>query len=408
MTYAEAVPWLYGLQWRGIKLGLENIGRLLEELRVPIHSGGAPLFLHVAGTNGKGSVCAMLDSILRAAGYRTGLFTSPHLVSFRERIRVNGDMISEADAAEGLTRMRALVERWEQPPTFFEITTALALAHFAAHAVEYAVLETGLGGRLDATNVVTPLVSVITPIGLDHQQYLGEHIAAIAMEKAGIIKPGVPMVTGPQESDAQCALMHVAAHREAPYNLVLTPMSSVEIGLAGSHQRWNAALAVHALQLAEIAVPDEAITAGLRNVQWPGRFQVIDGRLVLDGAHNPAAALRLIQTWREQFGEAKATVVMGAMKDKDVRGICAALAPIAATVIAVPVQNERTLAGDALRQIWAEMAPGLECTIAETVKEALEFAEREPERILVTGSLFLIGEVLQLLDGSGDGHASAQ
>jgi dihydrofolate synthase/folylpolyglutamate synthase len=408
VTYAEAVPWLYGMQWHGIKLGLENIARLLAELRVPIRGEGAPLFLHVAGTNGKGSVCAMLDSSLRAAGYRSGLFTSPHLVSFRERIRVNGEMISESAAAAILTRTRQLIERWEQPPTFFEITTALALAHFAASGVQYAVLETGLGGRLDATNIVTPLVSVITAIGLDHQQYLGETIAAVAMEKGGIIKPGVPTVTGPQESDAQCAIMHLAYERDAPFHLVLTPMKSVELGLAGSHQRWNGALAVHALEVAGITVPDHAMVAGLRDVQWPGRFQQIGERLILDGAHNPAAAQRLAQTWREQFGEAKATVILGAMKDKDLRGICAALAPIASAAIAVPIQNERALPPQELRRIWTEAAPGIPCTVAANLREALDFAAREAERTLVTGSLFLVGEVLQSLEGGGDGRASAQ
>lgn len=408
MTYPEAVPWLYGMQWHGIKLGLENIQRLLAELRVPIAGGNAPLFLHVAGTNGKGSVCAMLDAILRAAGYRTGLFTSPHLVSFRERIRVNGGMICEVAAAEGLTRIRELVEEWEQPPTFFEIATALALAHFAREGVEYAVLETGLGGRLDATNVVTPTVSVISGVALDHQQWLGETIAAIAMEKAGIIKPGVPVVTGPQESDAQSVLMHVAAHREAPFNLVVTPVDGMEVNLAGSHQRWNAALAVHALKVAGIAVSDAAIVSGLRSVQWPGRFQVIGDRLVLDGAHNPAAAERLARTWRELFGEAQATLVFGAMKDKDVRGICRALAPLAASAIATAVQNERALPPEVLRAIWAEAAPGVPCAVAGSVSEALAFAERESERTLVTGSLFLIGEVLQILEGGGDGRASAQ
>jgi dihydrofolate synthase/folylpolyglutamate synthase len=408
VTYAEAVPWLYGMQWHGIKLGLENIGRLLAELRVPIDGEGAPLFLHVAGTNGKGSVCALLDSILRAGGYRSGLFTSPHLVSFRERVRVNGEMISETAAAAILTRIRQHIERWEQPPTFFEITTALALAHFAASGVQYAVLETGLGGRLDATNVVTPLASVITAVGLDHQQYLGETIAAIAMEKAGIIKPGVPVVSGPQESEAQCALMHVAYERDAPFHLVVTPMNTVDLGLAGSHQRWNAALAVHALEVAGIAVPGHAILAGLREVQWPGRFQQIGDRLILDGAHNPAAAQRLVQTWREQFGEAKATVILGAMKDKDLRGICAALAPIAAAAIAVPIQNDRALPPQELRQIWLEAAPSIPCTVAANVREALDFAGREAERTLVTGSLFLIGEVLQSLEGGGDGQGSAQ
>src|SRR5205085_72401 len=184
----EALAWLYSLQRFGIKLGLENIRRLITEMHVDL--GGARV-IHVAGTNGKGSVCAMIDSLCRAQGYRTGLFISPHLVTFRERIRVNGEMISEDAVADGLTIIRDLIADWDPHPTFFEITTALALKHFSEARIDVVVLETGLGGRLDATNAVQSDVSVITPIGLDHEEWLGNTLAQIAGEKAGIIKPGV-------------------------------------------------------------------------------------------------------------------------------------------------------------------------------------------------------------------------
>src|SRR5205823_14491966 len=198
---------LYGLQRFGIKLGLENIRRLLDEccssvcVKRPAFaaaSASAPKVIHVAGTNGKGSVCAMIDSICRVQGYRTGLFTSPHLVTFRERIRVNGEMISEDAVADGLTIIRNLVADWDPHPTFFEVTTALALKHFSEARIDVVVLETGLGGRLDATNAVQSDVSVITPIGLDHEEWLGNTLAQIAGEKAGIIKPGMPVVSAPQ------------------------------------------------------------------------------------------------------------------------------------------------------------------------------------------------------------------
>ncbi|MGZ5003432.1 MAG: bifunctional folylpolyglutamate synthase/dihydrofolate synthase, partial [Chthoniobacterales bacterium] len=188
MSYREALAWLFGTQLFGIKLGLENIQRLLRTLNLP----GEQRIIHVAGTNGKGSVCAMIDSILRAQGYRSGLFTSPHLVTFRERIRVKGEMISEDEVAHGLTSIRQLVADWDPHPTFFEIATALGLQHFKNKHCEIVVLETGMGGRLDATNAVTPVVSVITPIDYDHQKWLGNSLGEIAAEKAGIIKPHVP------------------------------------------------------------------------------------------------------------------------------------------------------------------------------------------------------------------------
>ncbi len=193
MTYGESLAWLYGTQNRGIKLGLDRVRRFFSELE---WSGAGTQFLHVAGTNGKGSVCAMLDSVCRAAGMRTGLFTSPHLVTFRERIRMNGEMAAKEEIAAGLTHIRAVCERMESEPTFFEITTGLALMLFQRAGIEVVALETGMGGRLDATNVVQPRAAVITSIGLDHMQYLGATLEEIAWEKAGIIKPGTPVVIG--------------------------------------------------------------------------------------------------------------------------------------------------------------------------------------------------------------------
>ncbi|HEV2095704.1 MAG TPA: folylpolyglutamate synthase/dihydrofolate synthase family protein, partial [Chthoniobacterales bacterium] len=298
MTYREALAWLYALQRFGIKLGLENIRRLLSELRLP---DKRHRIVHVAGTNGKGSVCAMLASICGAAGLRTGLFTSPHLVTFRERIQADGEMISEEDVAAGLTSLRAHLRNWDPHPTFFEVATALALQHFANAHCDVVILETGLGGRLDATNAVHPAVSVITPIDLDHQVWLGDTIEEIAAEKAGIIKRATPVVSAPQRAEAERIIRERAAERSAPLTIAGEQYGG-EITLAGAHQRRNAALAIEALRAAAIAVDQKAIERGLAMVRWPARFQRWDERTVLDGAHNPASARVLRQTWREIFG----------------------------------------------------------------------------------------------------------
>ncbi len=342
MNYGEALAWLYTTQLRGVQPGLECMQRLVRELGLPVDGTHGPRFIHVAGTNGKGSVCAMLESILRASGVRTGLFTSPHLIHFRERIQVAGAEIEEEAVAAGITRIRALSETWERPPTFFEITTALGLLHFHEAAVEIAVMETGLGGRLDATNVITPLISVITPIDLDHEQYLGRELAEIALEKAGIIKPGRPAISGPQPEDVLQVLAHVAVERDSPFHLVLSPLAGVPLALAGDYQRWNAALAVHSLDAAGLTVGNGALIRGLATVRWPGRFQRLEhDQIILDGAHNPAAAHQLNRTWAETYGDEQATVVVGIMQDKDFRGICAALAPLARRFVAVRVRNPR-------------------------------------------------------------------
>ena len=408
MSYDEAVAWLYATQLHGIHLGLENIQRLVEGLGITVSGVDAPKFLHVAGTNGKGSTCAMLDACCRAAGLRTGLFTSPHLLTFRERMRLDGAMISEDEVAAGLSEIRALTEDWEHAPTFFEITTALALAWFQRRGAEVVVLETGLGGRLDATNVVTPAVSVLTPIDMDHRQWLGDSLAAIAIEKAGIIKPGVPVVTGPQADEVRVVIVQIAMWRGAELHLVVSPLRGMEIALAGSHQRWNAALAVHALEVAGLDISSGAIAQGLRSVEWPGRFQQITPRIVLDGAHNPASARRLAETWREMFGEKRATLILGILADKDVRGICEALLPVAGRIVTVPVQNPRSATPQEICHAIGQVAPRQECIAARDLPAALRIAESMGRRMLITGSLFLIGEALAHFQAGEVRETSAQ
>ena len=405
MNFRAAVEWLYGTQVHGIRPGLETTWRLVGALAV---EPARLKFIHVAGTNGKGSVCAMLDSICRAAGLKTGLFTSPHLVTFRERVRVDGEMIRESEVAARLTTIREIVAGWEHMPTFFEITTALALAHFQQEQVDVVVFETGLGGRLDSTNIVTPLVSVLTPIDFDHERWLGATLVEIAAEKAGIIKPGVPVVSARQQDEAAAVIRRVAFQQGAPLYEVGEPVEHLAIGLVGGYQRWNAALAIRALDHAGFGIPPDAVRRGLASVAWPGRFQRVGERTVLDGAHNPAAARCLAQTWGEVFGETKATLVLGVLQDKDLRGICEVLLPIATRVITVAVQNPRSSSARELCEIIRGIAPGFPCTAAADVRDGLASANTFPEPILVAGSLFLVGEALAFLQNETAMEVSAQ
>ncbi len=408
MNYSEALTWLYSMQMHGIKPGLRNIRRLLKALHVNVNSDGEPWYVHVAGTNGKGSVCAMLDSMLRAAGRRTGLFTSPHLVDFRERIRHGGRMIPEPEVIARVSEIREITASWDPAPTFFEITTAIALGWFQDVGTEVAVLEAGMGGRFDATNVVKPSVSVITPIYLDHQKWLGETLPEIALEKAGIIKEGVPVISAWQRDEVLGIIGHIALHRDCPLHIVVSGIGGLELGLEGKHQRQNAALAIHTLQLTKLRVPDEAVINGLRDVRWPGRFQHLDDRTVLDGAHNPAGMRTLVQAWREKYGDEKPTLVLGVLADKDVRKICEAVLPIAARVIVVPLQNHRSCAASDLLAYCNEIAPEVSASAAVNTPEAMEEAKLAGGRILATGSLFLVGEALAHAQGLPTPFPSAQ
>lgn len=403
MNYRDAVAWLYGTQTFGIKLGLDNTRRLLAAVGDPHER---LKFLHVAGTNGKGSTCAMMDSILRVAGYRTGLYTSPHLVDFRERIRLDGAMIPEDAVAEGLTLLHQAAESWDHAPTFFELATVLAAWWFAREGADYVVWETGMGGRLDATNAVTPLVSVITPIGMDHQNWLGDTLAQIAGEKAGIIKGGVPMVSAPQSEEASAVLAAKAEEVGVPVTFVDEPWSGEAPALAGSHQRWNAAVACAALRAAGAGMDAEAVSRGLRAVVWPGRFQLVAEDLVVDGAHNPEAIETLVATWHEVFGEVKASLVFAALRDKDAAHLLRVLRSIADEVWLVPVNNARGMAPEELRPL-AESA-GFTLVHEGELAASLEAARASERPVLVTGSLFLAGELIAHLQGSPKPTASAQ
>ncbi len=396
-TAQQEIDWLYSTQLFGIKLGLDNMQRLLSELNLP---AAGQKFIHVAGTNGKGSTCAFMYSILKAAGINAGLFTSPHLIHFGERIRDAERMITPAEIAAGITRLRDRVSDWNPHPTFFELTLALALEWFAGRQNEWVVLETGLGGRLDATNAIAPVVSVITPIGWDHMDMLGDTLAKIAAEKAGIIKPGVPVITMWQEAEALEVIQRTAAACGASLTIIETPWSG-ETGLPGPHQRWNAAMAVAALRAAGFDLDDDVIARGLREVQWPARFQKI-GTIIIDGAHNLDAARVLTQTWREEFSNEKAEVIFGAVSGKDTAAVLRELAPITACWHFTGFESPRALRAETLRDIWNSL--GLESRPVTTharVADALQ-AVNARARILIAGSLYLAGETLALLENKAD------
>lgn len=413
LTYKQALTWLYSLQLFGIKLGLENTERLLRELHISLGSarasravsGASPetsaaaKVIHVAGTNGKGSVCSMIDSILRAQGYRTGLFTSPHLVTFRERVRLNGEMVTEEGVASGLTAIRDLVTDWDPHPTFFEVTTALALKCFSEANIDIVILETGMGGRLDATNAIQSDVSVITPIDFDHEKWLGQSLREIASEKAGIIKSKIPIVSARQRSEVEKVLRARAKECGAPIEFVTGSYDRTPIALPGVHQKQNAALAIAALRPAGTDIGDEAIGRGLGSVEWPARFQRWDERTIIDGAHNPAAAQVLADTWREFFGDQRATLILAVLSDKDLRGICEALAPISDYVLLPRIRSARAASPEELAKVLADTAPSLPYSITPSIADALNQAHERPHPILFTGSLHFAGEVLAHLRG---------
>ncbi len=387
MTPEESLAWLFSTHHFGIKLGLDNIRLLLSALGNP--QDGLRI-IHVAGTNGKGSTCAMLDAISRASGRKTGLYTSPHLVDFGERVRVNGQKIPPAEAARILSRIHDLTREWDQVPTFFEIVTAVALKHFADEGCELVILETGMGGRLDATNAVTPIVSVITSIGLDHTQWLGDTLAKIAFEKAGIIKPGVPVVSARQEPEVREILVEAVAEAGSALRFVETDWAGGEIGLRGAVQRQNAAMAIATLEMAGLTASDEAVREGLRDVHWPGRFQVLESGIILDGGHNPQACVQLVRNWRDQFGNEKATIIFGALADKAYGEMLEIIRPIVGRISFVPVKSQRGCTPEELAAKW-----GGASEIFPSLADALEARTERP--LLIAGSLFLIGEAFETL-----------
>ncbi len=406
-TCSAELDWLYSTQLFGIKLGLEGITRLLEACGVLYPKARV---IHVAGTNGKGSTCAFAESVARVAGYRTGLFTSPHLVSFGERIRVNGENIAEADIARLIQRLRAIVEPWEVKPTFFELVLAMAMMHFAEQEVDIIILETGMGGRLDATNAVPKDVAVLTPIGMDHMQYLGRTLGEIAAEKAAILAWHRPALTTPQEPEALRALHEAAGRMDTDYRIITAAdCPDCPLGLRGAHQRANAALAVAALRaLPHFLCSEEELARGLREVRWPGRFEEVLPQVIMDGAHNPPAMRVLVAAWKEAFGATKARCIYAGSADKALHEVLAILSPIVGEWVLPPVDSPRILPPAEMAEMVraASQAP-LSCpgTLAEVIS-ALPTQDNAPT--LICGSFFLLGEAKACLAGDSGYRRTAQ
>ncbi len=384
-SYKTALDWLYSTQMFGIKLGLEGITRLLQACGVLYPRARV---IHVAGTNGKGSTCAFAESVARAAGYSTGLFTSPHLVRFNERIRVNGQEIPDADAARLILKVKSIIEPWETKPTFFELVLAVAMMYFAERETDIIVLETGMGGRLDATNAVPKDVAVLTPIGMDHTQYLGDTLYDIAAEKAAIFAWHRPALTAPQQPEAIRAIHTAAQTMDTDYRVV-SEECELPLGLHGSYQKRNAALALAALRaLPHFLASDTEIAQGLATVQWPGRFEEIAPQVIMDGAHNPPAMQVLVNSWQEQFGTQKARCIYAGSADKALDEVLELLSPIVSEWVLSPVQSPRILPP----QEMAEKVRAVSNAPIHTPATLAEALSTMPPHTLICGSFFLLGE----------------
>jgi dihydrofolate synthase/folylpolyglutamate synthase len=406
----DPLAYLFGLELFGIKFGLESISTIVARLGHPERTFRS---VHIAGTNGKGSVTAMVDAALRAAGHRSARFTSPHLVDLSERFVIDGGPVTKDALVAAIADVRVAIDALRGDgaltvqPTFFEVTTAVAFELFRRAGVEVAVVEVGLGGRLDSTNVLSPIATAITSIAFDHQKYLGSTLGAIAFEKAGIIKPGVPLVVGELDPEAAAVIERVASERGA--ELIRTSARDAgdfAVGLPGAHQRANAAIARRLLTILDargIAVPPQAIAAGLAHPEWPGRLdlrRLPDGReMLLDAAHNPAGAAALASYLRSEGGPPR-PLVFAAMRDKDIAGMFAALLPAIGHLVVTRASNARSAEPAMLAEQARASAPALPIAIEPIVGEALDHAWRRSPRIVVAGSIFLLGDVLKLLNGS--------
>jgi dihydrofolate synthase / folylpolyglutamate synthase len=430
MTFEEAIKYLYSLgnETLAMKLGLESVRALARALDDPQRKFPA---VHIAGTNGKGSTAAMTASVLRAAGLRAGLYISPHLVSITERIRIGADEIAPDDFARLSAVVRAVGERLvaenalPAPPTFFEQMTMIAYLYFAERKVDLAVLEVGLGGRLDATNICEPVVTAITRVGFDHQKYLGDTLKSIAGEKAGIVKTGAPVVIAPQSPEAMNAVAARCEEMNAPMILTSAPFDieaasgdenigryrfryrtlrdeySLQLGLRGRHQITNAIVAIHIaeqLRIAGFDIPHATIVEGLNNAEWPGRLEMIrqspsQAPLLLDGAHNADGALALRDFLDEHFRSTPITVLFGAMADKAISEMSDILFPAANQVIIARVANARAAEPSAIAEAAHRDVIRME-NAGEALNEALRITSPDG-LIVVCGSLYLVGEIKQ-------------
>jgi len=412
-SYKEAISWLYSLQKLGIKFGLSKTSNLLEAFGNP-HRGRK--YIHIAGTNGKGSVGVMLESILMESGMKVGFYSSPHLVSFEERFRINRAPITRDNATTLIQELRGFIGR-KEPPTFFELTTAMALIYFSRSQVDVGIIEVGMGGRLDATNVITPMVSVITNIGPDHKEFLGNTIIDIAKEKAGIIKENVDVVTAVDQPSVARLFEAWCTRKAAPcwrvghdvnyrrlssgllnYYGLSKSYKNLKLGLKGRFQYRNSALALLVAEIVQkrwVTVPEEAVRAGLAGTVWPGRLEQVSSNptIILDGAHNSFAMRSLAQSMRRDYDFRHLVLVLGVMGDKDISNIAKEIVPLASRVIYTRSTSYR--AADPHQVMDKAKRFGKAGEARSTVPEAIERARSLADArdlILITGSLYIVGE----------------
>ncbi|MBU0627656.1 MAG: bifunctional folylpolyglutamate synthase/dihydrofolate synthase [Nanoarchaeota archaeon] len=393
MNYKQTLNFIYNLKGSEHKgsfnLSLENMKILLKKLNSPEKS---LKIIHVAGTNGKGSVCAMLSSILKEAGYKVGMYISPHLKEFRERFTINKKMISEQELVYYLEKLKPFIT----DQTFFEVVTALAFLYFKEKKVDYLVCEVGLGGKLDATNIITPLVSIITNIGLEHQDYLGDTIEKIASEKAGIIKTNIPIITA-AEGPALNVIKKAAKERNSEVFTVNNPLTEFPLRLNGDFQKTNASIASETIKVLNnhynLKIKQESIKTGLLKTTWPGRLEFISKNTLVDCAHNPSAIkalkkelLKIKKNYKKVF------LIFGVLKDKDHKKMLDVLTPLINKIIFVKPKIPRALDPDILAKETEK-----ENIVIPDIKKALAYATKQAGKddlILITGSIYLVGEVI--------------
>ncbi len=417
--YNECLETMYGLKRFGIILGLETIREIMEGLGNPQNRFKS---IHIAGTNGKGSIASALSSVLHSAGYSVGLYTSPHLVRFNERIRINNDLISDEEVVEAYEAVRA-VRHGDREPTFFEFATAMAFYAFGKHNVDWAIVETGMGGRLDATNIVSPGVSVISNISLEHQIYLGDTLVRIAGEKGGIIKDNVPVVTGVDQESVISALRDIADRKSAPFyrledefrvkrneNGTFTYFGldntwhDMRTGLVGNYQVDNAAIVLGVCEILSrngTYIPLEHIKKGLEQNCWPGRLEVVSESpfILLDGAHNLVAARNLAKFLSSDLSDRKITLIVGILDDKPYAEMLGCLLPACSKVVLTCPRTDRSLPPETLHDVAKDIIQDIKIIpdVAEAVKYGIETASSE-DALCIAGSLYVVGEAKEYFE----------
>ena len=417
MNYQEALEYIHGISWTFCKPGLERISALCKALGDPQKK---LKFIHIAGTNGKGSTSAMLESVLRESGYKTGLFTSPYIRTFNERMRVDGENISDRELAEITEHVRPFADDMTDKPTEFELISAIAFEYFSRNNCDVVVLEAGMGGRLDSTNVIdSALLSIITGIALDHTAFLGDTVEKIAAEKAGIIKCGCPVLFGGEDEAAERVIRERAAEMNAPFSRVdrssLTLHSqtldgtifdfdkykNMQIRMLGSYQPRNAAIVLSAIDILKergFSIPDSAVTRGLEKTRWQARFEVIskDPLVIFDGAHNPEGIAAAVESIRLYFGKERVYVLTGVLRDKDYNIIATDIAKVASRAFTLTPENPRALSAEEYAEVLKEK--GVEATPYSDIESALsaarEAAKRDGVPLICMGSLYLYSSII--------------